>query len=223
MKQSILRLALLLGTALPALSAHASLTFSTAADAPIAGAHDVNFDDTTYFNPVDNGVTLAFTPNSGMNFGAQPYITNGSGTLFGDSTASGLDATPFPCAGSPITLTLPGEEHYFGILWGSVDPQNVLSFYAADNTLVGQLTGAQVAPNANGSWGADGTVYLNVASTLAFTTVVIDSGGGIFEFDNVAYDTRLPSLAAVPEAAGAAMLLAGLGLLGWAGRRRRRG
>jgi len=222
MKNSIYsRLAVLLAMALPALSAQAQLTVSTAANAAPAGVHYVNFDDMTYADPTSGGIAVTFTPNSGMNIGAAPYLTNGNGARFGDPTPSGPDQTPFVFSGSPVTLTMPGEEHYFGLLWGSVDAINSVSFYAADHTLVGRITGGEVAPDANGSWGADGTVYVNVGSAQAFTTVVVDSGGGIFEFDNVAYDANVPSFAPVPESSEAAMLVAGLAAVGWASRRRR--
>ena len=67
-----------------------------------------------------------------------------------------------------------------------------------------------MAANANGSWDADGTFYVNVTSSLAFTTVVVDDGASIFEFDNVAYNAFVPSVSSVPEPSQAALVLAGL-------------
>jgi hypothetical protein len=206
----VARLALLLGTSVLSLSAHAALTVSTAAGAAPAGVHYVNFDDMSYQNPVSGGVSVTFTPNSGLNIGAAPYLTNSNGLPFGDATVSGPDATQFLFSGSPVTLGMPGEEHYFGILWGSVDAINSLSFYAADGTLVGVVSGNDVAPAAHGSWESDGTVYVNVDSSLGFTSVVVDSGGGLFEFDNVAYNATVPTVSSVPEPTGATLLLGGL-------------
>ena len=204
------RLAMLLGTALLSLPAHATLTVSTTADAAPAGVHYVNFDDVTYSNAASGVLSVTFTPNSGLNIGAAPYLYDGNGVPFGDPTPSGPDTTQFLFAGSPVTLGMPGPEQYFGILWGSVDAGNSLGFYAADGTLVGVVKGSDVAPAANGSWDADGSVYVNVESSLAFTTVVVDSGGGIFEFDNVAYNASLPAVSSVPEPATVTLVLAGL-------------
>ena len=207
---AVARLAMMFGASLLSLSAHAALTVSTAAGGAPAGVHYVNFDDLTYQDPVSGGISVTFTPNSGLNIGAAPYLSNSNGLPFGDATASGPDTTQFLFSGSPVTLALPGEEHYFGILWGSVDAINSLSFYAADGSLVGVVNGSEVAPANPGSWDADGTVYANVSSTLGFTSVVVDSGGGLFEFDNVAYNATVPTVSSVPEPAQASLLLAGL-------------
>jgi len=210
---AVVRLAMLLGTALPSLSAHATLTVSTAADAAPAGVHYVNFDDVTYSDGATGGLTVTFSPNSGLNIGAAPYLSNGNGLPFGDSTFSGPDTSQFLFAGSPVTLDMPSGQEYFGILWGSVDASNSLSFYAADGALVGLVKGSDVAPNANGSWDADGTVYVNINSSLAFTKVVVDGGDSIFEFDNVGYNASPPPVSSVPEPAAATLVL--IGLLSW--------
>lgn len=208
-RAAFLRLALMLCTVAPSLSAHAALTLSTTADAAPGGVHYVNFDDVNSGNLASGGVSITFTPNSWISMGAAPYLSNGNGAPFGDNTFSGPDTTQFLFAGTPITLALPGPQRYFGILWGSVDPTNSLSFYAQDGTLVGSVKGSDVAANANGSQDADGTFYANVTSSLAFTTVVADGGDSIFEFDNVAYNDSVPAVSSVPEPSTAALALAG--------------
>ena len=43
---------------------------------------------------------------------------------------NGPDTTTYLTTGiGSVTLTLPGPEKYFGLLWGSVDTYNTLSFY----------------------------------------------------------------------------------------------
>lgn len=208
-RAAILRLALMLCTLGPGLSAHAAMTVSTTADAAPNGVHYVNFDDVNSAHLASGGVSITFTPNSWIDMGAPPYLSNGNGAPFGDDTFTGPDTTQFLFAGTPITLALPGPQRYFGILWGSVDPTNSLSFYAQDGTLVSTVTGSEVDANANGSWDADGTFYANFTSSLAFTTVVADGGDSIFEFDNVAYNDSVP-VSSVPEPSTAALALAGL-------------
>ena len=124
---------------------------------------------------------------------AAPYLSNGNGTLFGDPN-NGPDATTYLTTGiGSVTLTLPGEEMYLGLLWGSVDNYNTLSLYNGA-TLIGSVTGTDVTASANGDQGEFGTFYVNINSTQSFDTVVATSSSYAFEFDNVAFNPT-----AVPE------------------------
>src|SRR4029453_2073891 len=117
---------------------------------------------------------------------AAPFLSNSNGTLFGDATVSGADATTYLSSGiGSVTLSLPDPAMYFGMLWGSVDFYNTLQFYSGA-TLVGTLTGGDVNAFANGDQGAAGTFYVNINSTLSFDKVVATSSQYAFEFDNVA-------------------------------------
>src|SRR4051812_10128281 len=70
---------------------------------------------------------------------------------------NGPDATPYLSTGtSSVTLTLPGQEKYVGLLWGSVDGYNTLRLYNR-STLVGTITGSDATSSANGNQGALGT------------------------------------------------------------------
>ena len=92
-------------------------------------------------------------------------------------------------------MTFASQQQYFGLLWGSIDLYNTLSFYNG-NTLVGALTGGQVLAGANGDQGVNGTLYVNINSTLSFDRVVATSSEYAFELDNIAYSA---DPAPVPE------------------------
>jgi hypothetical protein len=148
-------------------------------------------------------------------FYAAPVLSNNNGAVFG-SAANGPDSTRYLSTGiGTVTLLLPGDMQYFGLLWGSVDNYNSLEFWDGA-VMVGNLTGTDVWAGANGNQGANGTFYVNVNSTLAFDRVVAKSTQYAFEFDNVSYNPA----STVPEPATLAIfgtLVAGLALV----RRRR--
>ena len=159
------------------------------------------------------GVTATFAGGSAVVNGsvanqyAAPIITGANNTFFGPATM-GADTTNYLSAATgSVTLTFAGgAQTYLGLLWGSVDSFNLLSFFDATGNSVGQITGAQIIALEGGS-AAPGT-YVNIRSTIAFTRVVASSPTNSFEFDNVAYGN-----VAVPEPSS--LLLCGLaGLVG---------
>ncbi|SFW26130.1 PEP-CTERM sorting domain-containing protein [Nitrosovibrio sp. Nv17] len=179
-----------------------------------------------------NGVTVIFggtgagvatLPNVDGQYAA-PYLSGGNGALFGNFQADGQDATPYLSTGiGSVTLQLDEYHQYFGLLWGSVDSYNTLSFYDGD-TLLFDFTGLDVNALADGSQEAGGTYYVNINSDLQFNKVVASSSSYSFEFDNVALaytPVELPQTG-VPEPGTLALL--GLGAFaGIAARRRRAG
>jgi hypothetical protein len=181
-----------------------------------------------------SGIQVQFTGTAGGVQGAlsgryaPPSLSGGNGAGFGTAggdQANGANASPYltsgsitGAAGSAMTLILPFEVQYFGLLWGSIDTYNTLSFYDGA-TLVGSITGGQVAPLPNGDQGPGGTRYVNVTSTLGFDRVVASSNGWAFEFDNVAFNIVPPPALGVPEPGALALLAAGLVGLGVARRR----
>jgi hypothetical protein len=137
---------------------------------------------------------------------AAPYLSGSNGAGFGN--APGVDATTYLSTGvGNVTIVLPALQTYFGLLWGSVDAYNTLSFYNGA-TLVDSLTGSNVIGLANGDQGVNGTVYVNIGFDTAFNRVVATSSQYAFEFDNVAFSPTNP----VPEPGS--LLLFGIGLIG---------
>jgi len=208
-----------------ATSANATLTTSSQIGGAANGSIRENFDGLSTGNSTQvtsTGITVSFSPDgqvvNGSSSGlyAAPYLTGNNGVGFGSpDQATGPDSTNFLTAGgtssSSATLSWTGLQQYFGILWGSVDTYNTLTFYNGSN-VVGTVTGSDVIAVANGDQGPDGTVYVNFDSTLGFNSVVMTSSQHAFEFDNVAFSSRQLDL---PEPGALGMM--GFGLLAIAG------
>jgi hypothetical protein len=217
----------------------ATLTVTGSVGGAPTGITYVNFDDLAAGSAggPSGGIGVSFStdaaavtgPSSG--FYAEPYLSGGQGALFGDFSPSGPDTTQYltsgstgSFAGASITLTFPASELYMGLLWGSVDDYNTLSFYSGGvgGTHLGDVTGSDVLVSPNGDQGIFGTLYVNINSDTPFDTVVVTSSKYAFELDNVSYDVAnqggLVPLPATVWLFGS--VLAGSGL--FLGRRRKR-
>jgi hypothetical protein len=106
---------------------------------------------------------------------------------------------------------------YFGYYMGSPDNYNIVTLYSG-NTVVLQISGTEMAAAANTmANGNQGTgFYMNFhGNGTNITRVTFAANTDAFETDNHSY------IMAVPEPETYAMLLAGMGLVGFAARRRK--
>jgi|ERR1017187_469944 hypothetical protein len=151
---------------------------------------------------------------TGINYGVQyapPYLSGSTAALFGESPQNGLDNSLYVAVevGGSATLSFSTPQHYFGLLWGTVDSNNCLTFYDSANSVIGTVLGANLPANTGllidgPSWGPNETGYVNIISTTAFSRVVATYNGNSFEFDDVAYAQ------VVPEPASLSLLAFGL-------------
>ena len=206
--------------ALAAASADAALIVTGSVGGAPAGLLYENLDGLVLGNtPQDLGeFTVSFADGAAAVQGkrpnryAPPFISGDNGFYFGN--ANGADTSTYLSTGiGSVGLQFDRMQHYFGLLWGSVDSYNSLEFYSG-NTSVGTVGGRDVLAAPNGDQGVRGTLYVNIESTLAFDRVVARSGGYAFEFDNISYGnppTRTVAPSSVPAPNAASFI--GIGIL----------
>lgn len=230
--------ALAVGLLAAAPAANATVVMSgSVGGVPTSADQYENFDSLapgTTGRMTDTGITVSFNPDAGAVKGAAsgkyaaPFVSNGNRTLFGSPDAA--DTNTYLASGSAgnsananVTRSSNAQQKYFGLLWGSVDSFNTLTFYS-NGTLVSSFDGTDVSTSAGtgncvgGNQGALGTCYVNINFlTGSYDKVVATSSSYAFEFDNVASST---SAIGVPKPG--ALGLMGLGLLSLGGLAMRR-
>ncbi|WP_158583319.1 PEP-CTERM sorting domain-containing protein [Salinisphaera sp. Q1T1-3] len=139
----------------------------------------------------------------------------------GPYTGSRRDPTKFlsVVGVAPATFGLGQSANYFGLLWGSADPGNLIRFLDGRN-VVASYNGASIFSGAtDGSQSlAASNRYVNFFNLPSFITVEFSSSTYGFESDNHTFGNV--SFRDVPEPGSLAMFALGLCGLGWLVRRR---
>lgn len=116
----------------------------------------------------------------------------------------------------PGVLTFKQGVSYVGFLWGSPDSYNTVTFFGQSNNKLGEFSGTQAGAQTLGRGSTYFNFYADGSDLVGKVTFSSSTGyGNAFETDNFAY-----SVSAVPEPESYAMMLAGLGLMGFIARRR---
>ena len=199
------------------LVAAAALAASLGANAAVTGALGGGFG--TFLTLSGPG-----TPNSGgtLSGAASGTIVGGSvlaadSPPFADDVAPGANyLTAGPVAGSPATLTFSGAGvDYISFLWGSPDMFNSLTVNSTGSSQV--FTASSLGfPVTNGDQSFNQSVQITALAGAKITSLVFSSTDNAFESANF-------SITPIPEPETYALMMAGLGVMGFVARRRRKG
>jgi hypothetical protein len=157
--------------------------------------------DTLNFGSGAAAGSIAFTGTSGIYSGNVTGLAAAPYTATGPTTSNYFAAEPK----GAVTFSYSAQQQYFGMMWGSVDTYNTLSFYQG-NTLVEQIPGKAVAAIPNGVQGAGNTYWVNVnfGGGTSFDRVVATSTNPAFEFGVIAFSTSTQAITPAQVAAARA-------------------
>jgi len=162
----------------------------------------------TFDEPSPSILTLsgsAYLLTGSSSVGSTPFFYGSTASYFGEPVdSSGFDASQYVAVdpGGSARLSFATPENYLGILWGSVDPSDTLTFYDSANNVIGAVTSNDFG-NLISSFNGWNTIYVNFTSTTPFSSVVATTSTPAFEFDDVAY-------APVPEPSTLGLLAFGM-------------
>lgn len=220
--------------ALVALASSAqALTFTTSSGSfsAVAGANTIDFGISQINNSAPasgalpsgtlGGVTYSYSGGALFNFNSSSSLPNGTSARPVGSTGNfwSIGTSPAAQQGPGIIDFGPTGVSYFGFLWGSPDGSgwNSLRFYNGNTQIGPTLDGSSVLipPNGNQQFSSYFNVFAGAGEVI--TRVQFGATQNAFETDNHAFIAAAP----IPEPETYAMLLAGLGLLGFHARRRK--
>jgi len=214
------------GFALPLLAATLALAAGTAHATPVLTYTATDEGSAT---PPAGDILQTYTPpttgSGAIDFGNGTVVTfaNPSGSAYPAQAVNGTVvnqyAAPIAANGQAVTsnyystglgtvnIQFATPQSYLGLLWGSADLGNELSFYSNGN-LVGEINTADFDSTANGNQGVGGSYFIN-ADVIGgtFNQIVASSSFVSFEFANVEAGSTPSS---VPEPSSLALLGAAL-------------
>ncbi|MBX9749893.1 MAG: hypothetical protein K5Q68_09795 [Roseococcus sp.] len=147
--------------------------------------------ETVRFGSDSSAGSISYSGTSGI------YMGNVAGITAAPWTPTGIESRNYFATqpGGAITINYAQNQQYFGIMWGSVDSYNTLSFYNGSR-LVDSVSGRDVTLNPNGSQAATGTYFanFNFNGDTGFNRVVFSSSLPAFEFNMIAYSTQTQAI-----------------------------
>lgn len=214
-------------TRLPLAALLAATTIASAQAGPVTfsasvgGVSDLANPTYFHFDAMPPGITTTFSGDGGIVTGstvagdpppghAAPYLSNNQGTVFAVSPANGPQTSPYLSTGvGTATISFAASQTAFGILIGSGDDYNTVSFESAGTTLE-TFSGTDLFGSPTGDRGPNGTEWFNFHSTVPFDAVALASSDYALEAGAAAI---LSSTHPIIEPASGSLLLAGLGML----------
>lgn len=146
---------------------------------------------------------------------AAPFISDGPAAGTDDPTQ--YFSVPSNSSSGSAEFVFTQTYNYFGLLWGSIDAYNSITFLLNGLEVVAFSGSDVINPSpANGNQTAPGTnTYVNFFQLDSFDSVILSSNGYAFESDNMA-------VAQIPEPSTLGLFAIGLIGVGLMGQRRRR-